>query len=77
VNACDQLAWKTLKQADARALRREAQIARRWRADIAGIGIEVEQVRNECGRRSAQTDMLDTAGDLRLGEFVNLNSLKT
>lgn len=39
---------------------------RRWRADIPGLGVDVEWLRNECRRRSTEIDMLDQFGDLRL-----------
>ena len=67
-----QIPGKILDQADAAALRREVQIARRCRTDGGGIDIEIEKIRNEGGCGAAQIDVLDTRGDLRLGDFAEL-----
>ena len=68
-----EIPWQVLDQADASALGREVEIARRCRADGVRIGVEIEHIRNEGRRCSAQLDMLNACGDLRLGRFAELH----
>ena len=60
---------QVLDDAHARALRREAQVPRRRRADEARIG---EGVGNRRRRHARKIDALDAAGDLRPGRGTEL-----
>ena len=66
-DARDQIPGKILDQANARALRREVEVARCCGTDSVGIDVEVELLRDKGWRRSAQIGMLDAPGNLRLG----------
>ena len=70
--AGDQIPGQILDQTDTGAFRREVQVARRCRADRAGIDVDVEHVGDERRSCSVEVDVLDASGDLCLGGVAEL-----
>src|SRR5205085_195806 len=62
--ARNEIPREILDQANARALRREIEVAGRGGADGGGIDVEIEDVRNESRCHPAQIGVLDAPGNL-------------